>query len=134
MPCVWNMYEEPVAHTLWVGKALPRVWLAEGQRVAVTSATTAYGRLSFVYTSHLTSRRTVIISVTWPSDSGRVPSGGLRVRVRVPTLGVGRPRAIKAVEVAGRPWRAVNVAQETVDFTAEELKAGLLLTSISVLY
>ena len=98
------LYEEPMTHTLWVGKALPRVWLDEGQRIAVGNATTAYGRVSFVYTSHITSSSTVDVRVVWPAGSGRVPQGGLRVRVRAPTRGVGRLRLIKKAMVAGKRW------------------------------
>ena len=29
------VWEHPVSHTLWLGKAVPRVWLSEGETVSV---------------------------------------------------------------------------------------------------
>ena len=53
------VYQDPNTDTLWVAKALPRVWLEEGQRVAVHNATTAYGRVSFVCTSGVESSNSI---------------------------------------------------------------------------
>ena len=33
-------WEDPIARTVWIGRAIPRVWLSEGETVAVDGATT----------------------------------------------------------------------------------------------
>ena len=35
------VFEEPISHTVWFGKALPRVWLEEGETPSVRRAATA---------------------------------------------------------------------------------------------
>ena len=41
------LFTDPIAHTLWIGRATPRVWLQSGRNVTIEHAPTRYGRLSF---------------------------------------------------------------------------------------
>merc|ERR1712224_1033906 len=84
------VWEDPIAHTLWFAKALPRVWLADGESLFVDRATTAYGRVSFSFRSAIGDRnqnQTVAANLTLPADwgNGRGPAGGCRLRLRVPS-------------------------------------------------
>ena len=35
------VFEDPISHTIWFGKALPRLWLSQGETVLVKDAATA---------------------------------------------------------------------------------------------
>ena len=131
------LFEEPVSHTLWVGKALPRLWLTQNQRVSVSDAPTAYGRVAFEYISSISALGSVSIGVLWPTHSGRTPKGGIRVRVRVPLLGSRQIQPIRSVRLAdGRAWNGFNVSEESLVFTSSDLASGMgsLLRNITVSY
>ena len=128
------VFEQPITHVLWVGKATPRAWLGPGGTVGITNATTAYGRLSFRYTSALSSSGEGVItaSVDWlprprGPGPGVIPAGGLKLRFRSP---VGA--AMRKVELAdGKPWLGLNATEETVVFTAADLKTPGVIASLS---
>ena len=101
------VFEQPVAEELWLGRALPRTWLAHGQRVSVGSAPTRWGPVGYAVRSLLDEGR-VEATVTLPTAA---PEGTwLRLRLplghRIDTATQdGRPievdRAAEAVRVTG---------------------------------
>lgn len=112
-------WEHPRTHTVWLAKALPREWLQEGEIVRVDGAATAWGRVSMVLTSSITSASTVRANITVPSSwvAGHPPEGGLLLRLRTPAK-----REIESVMVGQTVWSDVNASSECVVFTAQQLQ------------
>jgi hypothetical protein len=77
--------------------AIPRSWLADGQRVAVRRAPTAFGPVSFEIASHVDAGR---ITVRIQPPTRKTPRA-VRVRLRHPA-----GARIVRVTVRGRPWKA----------------------------
>ena len=120
-------FEEPQSRTLWLGKALPRDWLVQGEAPLVAdSLTTRYGRISFqlevatskagVYTVHAN----VTLPVSFATSG---PGGGIRLRVRAPLEHAGK---LSSVTVGGMSWSAFDAAEETIDVSAAKLTAELI--------
>lgn len=82
---------------LLVAYALPRSWLADGQRVAVRNAPTAFGATSFEIASHVDVGQ-ITVRIQPPT---RTPPRSVRVRLRHPAA-----TPIAQVTVNGRPWKA----------------------------
>ena len=83
------VFEEPETRTLWLGKALPRDWLAAGEAaLSVQRATTRYGRISFklaAAAAEAGAPYTVHANVTLPASfAASAPAGGLVLRLRTP--------------------------------------------------
>ena len=120
-------FEEPEARTLWLGKATPREWLAAGGEPLLASGlTTRYGRVSFSF--HPPARGAAAFAVRVnvslpPSFAAAAPAGGVRVRLRAPLAHAGR---LSRVTVGGAAWAGFSAAEESIDFTAAQLTAGLL--------
>ena len=120
-------FEEPEARTLWLGKATPREWLAAGGEPLLASGlTTRYGRISFAF--HPPARGAAAFAVRVnvslpPSFAAAAPAGGVRVRLRAPLAHAGR---LSRVTVGGAAWAGFSAAEESIDFTAAQLTAGLL--------
>lgn len=116
--------EDPATHTLWLARALPRVWLSTGEVVRLTDAPTAYGRLSL--TLHgLGPQRTLAANLTLPVAwaDGRGPPGGLRLRLRVP----GPAARIGSVRLADGSRAKFDAASATVSVSAAELASPRML-------
>ena len=58
------VFDDPATQTLWLGKAVPRVWLSPGERVSVQRAPTRYGRVSLTIVAAVS---TVDVNVTLPA-------------------------------------------------------------------
>ncbi|MFA6110533.1 MAG: hypothetical protein WDA75_17355 [Candidatus Latescibacterota bacterium] len=87
------VYWEP--ELLHLGRALPRVWLAQESPVAITGVRTPFGLISVEYRPEPSRRRvTAIVSL----DEGPAVPRAL-VRFRLPERG-----AFRSVRVAGRAW------------------------------
>jgi hypothetical protein len=122
------LWEHPISHSLWLGKALPRSWLSEGsEAIRLIDGATAYGRLSFELTSSIASNASIHANLTVPQTwsqagaggGGAPPPGGLLLRLRAPGK-----RSMRRVTVGGVVWAAaaVNVSAECVVFTAAQLQ------------
>jgi hypothetical protein len=74
------VFEEPQADILWLAKATPRDWLADGQQVKVSNAPTRWGAVSYSLTSHLQERtidsRIMLSASPFPA--------AIHLRLRVP--------------------------------------------------
>ena len=113
--------EHPVSHSLWIAKATPRNWLAEGEQLGAEATPSAYGRFSFRFRSEIDSAKRVHVNVTVPSSwtkaDARKPGGGLVVRLRTPHQNT----TIAAAEMGGGVKLAFNVSEETVRIPQEVL-------------
>jgi hypothetical protein len=135
------IFEDPNQRAVWIGKALPREWLAVGASdVAVDRAPTRYGRVSYRlhaeagagsdgdlrqapaspvgYSVHAN----VTLPRTW-SNPSLAPPGGVRLRLRAPAEHAGK---LVHVTVGGKPWTSIDAAAETVDFTVADLTPDVL--------
>lgn len=90
-------FEDPVSGALWIGKAIPRDWLANGKRISASRIPTDAGHIEVRIESRIDEG---IVDVAL--DLG---PGGREVRLRLRTPG---PRTIAAVVVDGRPWTAFH--------------------------
>ena len=121
----WLLQFEDRHSTLWIGKALPREWLAVGAPpVSVERSPSSWGRLSFSFRA--TSATTIAANVSLPSrltpagehhateGSFQWPAGGLKLRFRHSSP----KRRLSSVEVGSKTWSAVqiNATEETVSF------------------
>ena len=90
---------------LWLAQALPRAWLAQGQRVAVTNAPTHFGTVAYEITSRV-QEGIITARVTMPS---RRPPTWVILRFRHP-----QAAPMRHVEVNGKPWKDFDPAKEYI--------------------
>jgi hypothetical protein len=144
------VWEHPITQTLWIGRALPRAWLAEGLptrrstsladgsgssngssnngSLVLRNVASSWGRFSLSLTSKLGSSGCIAANITWVNPASAraargVPAGGLVLRLRTPGK-----RQIASVALVGRALLASawNTTDESVSFTAQHLgKVGL---------
>jgi len=74
------MFVQERGDELWLGSAIPRYWLADGQIVAIENASTYFGPMSMQLTSHA-ARGTIEMLITPPL---RNPPKVIRARFRHP--------------------------------------------------
>jgi hypothetical protein len=98
-------FEDPNAETLYLFKATPLDWLADGQRFAATEIPTRWGRVGVEVESHLALRR---IDATVQLPASESPHETV-LRLRVPPT-----RKMTGVTVDGRPWTQFDAVQETI--------------------
>ena len=87
---------------------------------------TRYGRVAFAF--HPPARGAAAFAVRVnvslpPSFAAAAPAGGVRVRLRAPLAHAGR---LSRVTVGGAAWAGFSAAEESIDFAAAQLTAGLL--------
>ena len=116
-------FEDLETRTLWLGKAVPRDWLAPSEApLSVERLSTRYGRIALrLEASEATSfvvKANVTLSATFVP-----PAGGVRLRVRTPLVYEGK---LSSVTVGGKAWHAFDAAGETVLFSASRLKDEVL--------
>ena len=124
------LFEDPNSRAVWVGKAVPRDWLALGQQpLAVSNATTRYGRVSFRIQAEKAAtqggfrvRASVLLPPSYAA-AANAPPGGVRLRLRVPGEHAGH---LSAVTVGGVGWAHFDAAAETVDFSRAALTPATL--------
>ncbi|HEY4283984.1 MAG TPA: hypothetical protein VGM62_13035 [Chthoniobacterales bacterium] len=92
--------------SLWVARATPRSWLAQGQKIAVKSAPTFFGTLSYEIVSDVDHGSiTTIIEIP-----NRKPIKSVILRLRHP-----QAAKIKSVMVNGKPWNGFNADKEFIE-------------------
>jgi hypothetical protein len=99
------MFVNEQGQDLYLGQAIPRYWLAEGNTVAMARAPSRFGPLSIRYTSH-TATGTVQISLDPPV---RNQPRTLYLRIRHP-----ESRPLKAVLLNGQPYNRFDPAKEWI--------------------
>ena len=129
---VWT---HPISEELWLLRALPRVWLQQGQEVKVRNAPTAYGGITISTSSSFGLQQTIAVNLTLPTDWSagaraqprwKPPPGGIRVRLRAPDSSA----RMSAVTVGGRASRSFDADLETVVISANDLKSADSLTAL----
>ena len=90
---------------LWLARATPRAWLAEGKKIAVAHAPTHFGPVSYEIVSDVQHGK-IRATVELPSRSA---PGGVLLRLRHP-----QAAPIKSVIVNGKPWTAFDREKETI--------------------
>lgn len=90
---------------LHLGRAIPRYWLRQGERIGIERAVTHYGLLSWTMTSDVKAGRITAV-VTPPT---RNPPETIYVRFRHP-----ESKPIRSVQVNGRPYERFDVEKEWV--------------------
>ncbi|HVU32791.1 MAG TPA: hypothetical protein VHE61_05115 [Opitutaceae bacterium] len=98
-------FEDPNSATLWLAKATPRDWLADGKVISARDVPTRWGRMGFTITSHLAAQR-IEVEIDLPTTPF---AGALKIRLRVP----GGHR-LSGVTVNGTPTSSFNAADEVI--------------------
>jgi hypothetical protein len=102
-------FEDPRSETLWLCKATPREWLADGETVAASGIPTRWGKVAFSVHSHLMEGR-----IEADLDLPRAETAPRTIlRLRVPG-----ERKIVAVELDGKAWREFDAKEETITLPA----------------
>jgi len=104
------VFEDPESETLWLGKAIPREWLADGKTVAVSGAPTRWGRVSYSITSHLHEDK-VVVEIDLP------PGFSVSTKLR---LRVAEGPKIHGVTLNGIPWAQFDPTDETLTLPAPQ--------------
>lgn len=99
-------YDHPITQELWLGRAVPRAWLAQGQRIAVEGAPTRGGRVGLTILAE--TNDSFVANISLPT-SFVWPAGGLVLRLRSPSFPSQR---IKSATIG-----VVNATEESVRFT-----------------
>ncbi|HVN99592.1 MAG TPA: hypothetical protein VMT49_06085 [Steroidobacteraceae bacterium] len=99
------VFEEPDAEVLWLGRGLPRQWLADGQLTSVASAPTRWGRVGFAIQPALHARR-IDARVSFPVR-GVAAQTKLRLRTRA-------GERLRSVTLQGRRWRQFDATDEVI--------------------
>jgi len=116
------LWEHPIGRALWLFRAVPRVWLSEGETLDVKEASSAYGRLSIHLTSRIDTGKTLSANVTVPTtwcNKGSSPPGGIYLRLRAPD-----GRQMVRVTIGDILWSQVNTTSETIFVSQQQLTTG----------
>jgi len=98
------VFEDPESETLWIGKAVPRAWLADGKTVSISRAPTRWGRIGFSITSQINAGK-ITAKLALPPNSSPLT----KLRLRAPA-----GQQIRSVLLNGRPWSQFNANDETI--------------------
>jgi hypothetical protein len=90
---------------LWLARATPRAWLAQGQKVAVKDMPTRFGAVSYEIVSDVEHGK-IAATVEVPA---RTPAKTVLLRLRHP-----KAAPIKAVTVNGREWKDFDATKEVI--------------------
>jgi hypothetical protein len=110
IPCVvrWMLaIEDQDEDRLYLGKGLPRTWVASGKPIGLERAPTRWGRVSFQMQNR-TEQKSVVATVTL-ARAGAPKE--LHVKLRMP-----RESAVKSATVNGKPGVIGGVHRDTVIF------------------
>ena len=100
-----NMLVMEIGETLWLARGTPRAWLKQGRKIAVTSAPTHFGTVSYEIVSDVDNGR-ITAKIEMPP---RNPPKAVLLRLRHPTAA-----AIRSVTVNGKPWQGHDKGKEAV--------------------
>ena len=90
---------------LWLARATPRAWLAQGKKIGVRDAPTQFGTVAYEIVSDIDNRK-IRVTVMLPS---RRPPQAVLLRLRHP-----QALPVQSVTVNGRPWMDFDRAKELV--------------------
>jgi hypothetical protein len=106
--------------SLWITRAAPKSWLAQGQKIIVKNAPTHFGVVSYEIASDVDHGK-INATVQMPS---RNPPQSVLLRIRHP-----RNSPIKSVTVNGKEWNDFDPGKETI-----ELKGLSGTISVTAIY
>ena len=100
-----NMLVMEEGASLWLARATPRAWLAQGKRIAAKNMPTHFGTTEYEIVSDVDNGK-ITAAVELPS---RKPAKAVLLRLR-------RPQAtpIRSVTVNGKPWSEFNKDKELI--------------------
>ena len=102
----WIMvFEDPLSDTVWLGKAMPREWLKDGNTISIEAAPTRWGRIGFSVVSHLNQGK-ITASLALSSDQLKART---KIRLRTP-----EQRQLKSVLLNGKVWTEFDAVEETI--------------------
>ena len=104
---------------LFLGRAIPRAWLADGHQIGITRVATHFGEVSVRYTSQAAKGR-ISVAIGFKQHT---PPGRVVARIRHP-----ENRPIRAARVNGKLWEKVNPRRGDVDLTG--LQGSILLEAM----
>jgi hypothetical protein len=100
------MFIQERGDELLLGAAIPRYWLADGQKVGIENASTYFGPMTMTMLSRV-GKGAIEMRIDPPK---RNPPKTIRTRFRHPD---GKP--IQSVTVDGKPWRRFDPADEWIE-------------------
>lgn len=92
-------------NSLWLARATPRAWLAQGKKIAIKNAPTLFGPVDYEIVSDVDNGK-ITATVKMPA---RNAAKEVWLRLRHPTSA-----PIRSVTVNGKAWRDFNPAKEVV--------------------
>jgi hypothetical protein len=98
------VFEDPNQDVVWLARATPREWLAPGKKIAVQSAPTRFGNISYEIHSAI-DRGSVSATVDFPAGY----KAATQLRCRVP-----EGKQIRSVTLNGEPWAKFSAEQESI--------------------
>lgn len=142
-----RLWEHPhTKNTIWLARATPRAWLAEGEVIQISDAPCSLGRLSFVLRSEIDSTGCITANLSLaPHKTARASSNVDAASLRVSSSGSGGAvlrlrtpgkRAIVSVHAGGVPLQPTrwNVTDESITFAAGEQMAQFMAARLRVCY
>lgn len=98
------VFEEPDDSVVWLARATPRTWLEQGKKIAVTSAPTRFGKISYELRSNVEKDRISAV-IHAPEDSAAT----IKLRCRTPGA-----KKMRGVMINGEKWTDFSPEQEVV--------------------
>lgn len=109
------VFEDPQAEVLWLGKGIPRDWLADGRHVSVQEAPTRWGRVGYEIASSIATGH-VRARVHLPAAANMQ----VKLRLRVP-----RGYRLSGVRIDGKAWNRYDAATGTIDLPGNAAQYAL---------
>jgi len=98
------VFEDSDESRLYLGKGLPRNWVASGQEIRIEQAPTRWGRVSFRMHADTPGRITATVELAKPGAPAEI-----EVKLRLP-----KRNSLKAATVNGSPARIGGAHQDSV--------------------
>jgi hypothetical protein len=116
------VFEDPDADRLYLGRGLPRRWLAQGKPIGIQQAPTRWGRLDYRMESH--GRNQLIATVSLAA--GRPAPHELQVTFRLP-----EDRTLKSLSVNGEPVMPAGRTRDAALFATKGQRHFRVVATLS---
>eukprot|EP01052_Picozoa_sp_SAG31_P032453 SAG31_NODE_3561_length_4122_cov_2.472036_2_plen_637_part_00 len=113
-------YDHPLTNDLWLGRAIPRVWLTPGETLAIEGAPTRGGRVGLTVVSYTSS---FSVNISLPHNFAW-PTGGVVLRLRNPSF--------PTKKITSASLGAIDAMEECVRFIEPPAKGTSELQHIVV--
>lgn len=100
------VFEERDDELVWLNRAAPRRWLADGRKIIVRNVPTKWGVIGYEISSEL-SHNAIRVNLRLPSEGF---DADIRLRLRLPD-----GKSIKSVNVDGNDWSEFNTDREFIE-------------------